>query len=206
MPNSLIRIIYGFASLPRGCQTAALVPPVRGPGKGHELHGNIGFGGLDGDGFELFVQRIGRRSQCLAFDFELRFEIGQLLLKRRDIFFGRADILRFFHHPAGTPDCRRGASDVRGADRLPSEEGPENGGSDGNGRLHLAGTGFSLLFLLCGSARLMRSCSVAIFERIFLAKCFSAPCRAAPARSVATALGNPARTPLAWTRLSCSGF
>ena len=47
MPNSLIRIVYGFASLPRGCQTAALVPPVRGPDKSHELDGNIGFGGLD---------------------------------------------------------------------------------------------------------------------------------------------------------------
>ena len=66
---------------------------MRRPGEGDEFHGNVSFGGFDRNSFELFIQGIGGSGERLAFGFELGFEVRQLLLKRRDILFGLADVL-----------------------------------------------------------------------------------------------------------------
>ena len=67
--------------------------PVRRPGEGDKLHSDVGFGRLERNDFEFLVQGIGRGRERLAFDLELRFEIGQLLLQRRDILFGLPHVL-----------------------------------------------------------------------------------------------------------------
>src|SRR5690349_8890997 len=60
--------------------------PVRRPRQREEFDADVGFDRLDGHGLELLLERIARCGDCLAFGFELRVEIGQLLLQRRDVF------------------------------------------------------------------------------------------------------------------------
>ena len=60
-PLSAEKLPRKWTVSPRRADRTLLILPVRHPGQGHELDGDVGFGGFDGNDFELFVQRIGRR-------------------------------------------------------------------------------------------------------------------------------------------------
>jgi len=57
-------------------QDSLPILPVRRPGEGDEFHGDVGFGGLERDGFEFFVEGIGRGSEGIGLRLKLGLEVG----------------------------------------------------------------------------------------------------------------------------------
>ena len=95
---------------------------MRCPGEGDEFHGDVGFGGLERDGFESLVEGIGRGGKHISFRFELCFEIGQLLLQCRHVLFGLPDVTGLLDRASGSANRRCRPADVRRADRLPPKK------------------------------------------------------------------------------------
>src|SRR5688572_26245070 len=121
--------IFVMVSGPCRLQSSLRIMPVRRPNERHQLHLNVYLLRFQTHCAELFRLRIKRTTEIGSLRFELRFQIRELLVDRRDILLRPTHVFRFFHRTAYAASSSSSPAKRAGAGLLSPEKRSQQSGA-----------------------------------------------------------------------------